>query len=30
MTSNAVLDEAYQRLHGKGPEFGGTRTATTV
>ncbi|MFD9701467.1 questin oxidase family protein [Lentzea sp. NPDC059081] len=23
MTSNAVLDEAYQRLHGKGPEFGG-------
>jgi hypothetical protein len=21
--SNAVLDEAYQRLHGKGPEFGG-------
>ncbi|ONI81283.1 hypothetical protein ALI144C_22435 [Actinosynnema sp. ALI-1.44] len=23
MTSNAVLDEAYQRLHSKGPEFGG-------
>ncbi|MEU0878264.1 questin oxidase family protein [Lentzea sp. NPDC005914] len=23
MTSNAVLDEAYERLHGKGPEFGG-------
>jgi hypothetical protein len=23
MTSNAVLNEAYQRLHGKGPEFGG-------
>ncbi|OLF14916.1 questin oxidase family protein [Actinophytocola xanthii] len=23
MTFNAVLDEAYQRLHGKGPEFGG-------
>jgi hypothetical protein len=23
MTANAVLDEAYQRLHGKGPEFGG-------
>jgi hypothetical protein len=23
MTTTAVLDEAYQRLHGKGPEFGG-------
>src|SRR3954469_24020948 len=23
MTTNELLDEAYLRLHGKGPEFGG-------